>query len=77
MNTFDTIIVVSNWEIMRLWGVENDPGDLWKQFMTPLLQNDHLWHNCDCANLWENEVVGCGECLWGPVEVISDPTFVK
>ena len=62
---------------MRLWGVENDLGDLWKLFMTSLLQNDHLWDNRNCVTFGENNVVGCGECLWGPIEEVCDPTFAK
>ena len=61
MNTFDTTAVVSTSEVMRLWGVENDPGDFLKTIYDttfakwPLVTQPRL---CELLRKWS-----CG--MWG------------
>ena len=77
MSTFDTTAVVSTCEVMRLWGMKNNPGDLWRLFITSLLQNNHFWHNRGCVKWRDNEIVISEKWSWGSVQVIWHTTFAN
>ena len=53
----DTTAVVSTWEIMKNWYVQNDPRDLYKWFGFPNLRIDLFWHNGGCVKMYKNDEI--------------------